>query len=593
PNGATLIDLPGRRYLCLANQLRKPSLLFDTMSPPSLSSRPSFDSFSSPIPIRSAVEKDVQALLMKQRSSRRRPGQSIYPLQYSRDMINFDNWDQMFFQNCFGGLTMHQFDSDSPPRRILDLGCGGGYWAIEAARRWPDAEVIGFDLTDIQPDLMQLDAHYMRCLEDSNKSPHSLPIVAELAGRLKWVHGNLLDGLPFASNFFDYVHIAGIGLGVPEDEWQYVLEDVYRVMEYNGVIEIVEEDLIFPCSPPPPARRFLAPLNLDFTRRERKDSAPPSAFSIRSSSTMLSDQSSVPGSPVDVRIHKRPSLPTLPEAHPDYQHSRSSIPFDTDFSPDGLFTQDSEVYGTDPSDGHPQDHTRLKTAWDAMLTKRFLTPGVTTVMPFYLSTLFDNLQTHPSLHVPLPASSFEMDSDSRSSGESYSDAVYYDQTRRLSKDVDRVSIQSKSTTSSHRITPYWARMHLGKAVSSVSACKEAIWMEYSKLNPNALPPVISKTMNTRARTRMSYHSSSTREAFETDWSNWEHDMADRIAMRNRAGSDFRWSEPEFASDWRIWRDRMITHDTEIIEEPPRSSNICRSLRAFVAWKPPAPLPSSP
>jgi 16S rRNA (guanine1207-N2)-methyltransferase len=31
------------------------------------------------------------------------------------------------------------------PRRILDLGCGYGYLAVQAARRWPDAEVVASD----------------------------------------------------------------------------------------------------------------------------------------------------------------------------------------------------------------------------------------------------------------------------------------------------------------------------------------------------------------------------------------------------------------------------------------------------------------
>ncbi len=29
---------------------------------------------------------------------------------------------------------MHQFET--PPVLVLDLGCGGGYWALEAAKEW-------------------------------------------------------------------------------------------------------------------------------------------------------------------------------------------------------------------------------------------------------------------------------------------------------------------------------------------------------------------------------------------------------------------------------------------------------------------------
>lgn len=78
------------------------------------------------------------------------------------------------------------------PRRVLDLGCGvrsssfrallalvsdrqgceqNGIWAIEAARMWPDAEFVGFDLVNIQIPL--------NCVEKS------------VAQRIVWQHGNL------------------------------------------------------------------------------------------------------------------------------------------------------------------------------------------------------------------------------------------------------------------------------------------------------------------------------------------------------------------------------------------------------------------
>jgi hypothetical protein len=40
----------------------------------------------------------------------------------------------MFLKSCCQSLTVHQFDN--PPSVVLDLGCGGGYWSIEAAKQW-------------------------------------------------------------------------------------------------------------------------------------------------------------------------------------------------------------------------------------------------------------------------------------------------------------------------------------------------------------------------------------------------------------------------------------------------------------------------
>ncbi|KAJ7364117.1 hypothetical protein DFH08DRAFT_838383 [Mycena albidolilacea] len=520
-----------------------------------------------PAPFGAALQpsqKDVQAILLKQRASRRRPGEVPYPLDYTPDMINFDNWDQMFLRSCFGGLTAHQFET--PPEYILDLGCGGGYWAMEAAKQWPNAQIVGFDLKDIQPELNQLEATYMR---------------------IQWVHGNVLDCLPFPSDHFDFVHISGIGLGVPEDEWQFVFEEVSRVMVPNGVLEIIEEDPIFPCAPFP-ARPSRLTLNLDFIPRERKDSAPPSAFSSRSSNTMFSDTWSAPESPDEHRMQKKPSLPTLPETSSSHSSHRDSLPYEVGSEPSLMrrdttfFPQDSEVV---TPDHHPEDHTRLKTAWDAMLSRRFLSPSVITVLPFYLSSLFDNVKTHPSLQIHLPPSSIAPDTGSRSSGDSFdADTVDLRSATRLG-DADMYSIKSKSTRSSQRSVPYWGRMHLAKTVNTVSACKEAIWVEYKQLFPGDLPPIIPNTARPNHRYRPLKHSP--REAFDTDWTAWEHDMASRISMRGRVTSEFTWPEPEPSPDWRIWRMRMSQHRGEAQGERP-PNGLCRSLRAFVGWKPTAP-----
>ncbi|KAF7312408.1 Methyltransf-25 domain-containing protein [Mycena indigotica] len=583
---------------------------------------------SAPAPFGSApqnAQKEVQAVLLKQRPSRRRIGDVPFPMRrYSSELVNYDNWDQMFFKSCYGGITAHKFEPENPPQVILDLGCGGGNWAIEAARQWPDAHVIGFDLFETQPRLMELDAFYMRCLEDVGQPVKSLPIANELGtARIEWVHGNMsafhaLDGLPFPSDYFDFVHIANIGLGVPEDEWQFVLEEVCRILQPSGILEVSHRfpeliptptDLFFAYRllkrilyspvPPPHAsrpRQSLAPLNLDFTRRDRRDSStPPSAFSSRTSSTLFSDLWSLPDSisPDDTPLQKKPSLPTLPEGFTD--NSRNSIPFDVDATltrRDTLFQNDldSMIPQTTDSGQHPQDHQRLKSAWESMLSRRFLASSVTTVLPFYLSSFFENVQSHPAVHIPLPQGSMGPDPDSRSSGESF-DADLFDlapSSKRLA-DPDMRSIKSRSTGSSQRIVHSWGRMHLGKAVATVSACKEALWAEYQKLYPNDLPPTLqTKTARPSGVNKLRALKHSPREAFETDWSNWENDMADRMSMRATVHSEFGWKQPEPSPEARTWKNHVMYHREEGATTGTRSNpELCRLVRAFVGWKPAA------
>lgn len=148
--------------------------------------------------ITSSPEKNVEAVLLKTRTFRRKPGDIPYPVKHFSGMSNFDIWDNMFFSTCCRGLTMHQFDK--PPTNVLDLGCGSGFWAIQAAKQWTSSSIVGYDCRNLQPNLFAFKQH------------------GDIAQRVRWVHGNLLEGLPFPSFHFDFVRVVGIGLGVPEDE---------------------------------------------------------------------------------------------------------------------------------------------------------------------------------------------------------------------------------------------------------------------------------------------------------------------------------------------------------------------------------------
>ncbi|KIJ13452.1 hypothetical protein PAXINDRAFT_100698 [Paxillus involutus ATCC 200175] len=172
--------------------------------------------------------KDVDNELPTKPRHRRPAGEIISPLDYTNDVVNFDHWDHMFLTNCCKSLTLYNFDG--PPATILDLGCGRGLWAIEAAKQWQGSMVVGFDAVSRQPRLSILDKNLSR--------------------RLKWVHGNLLDGLPFLDGQFDFVRMVRMGLHIPEDEWGYVFGEISRVLHPNGVLEIIEEDLIFPSQTP-------------------------------------------------------------------------------------------------------------------------------------------------------------------------------------------------------------------------------------------------------------------------------------------------------------------------------------------------------
>jgi signal transduction histidine kinase/ubiquinone/menaquinone biosynthesis C-methylase UbiE len=111
------------------------------------------------------------------------------------------------------------------PQRILDIGTGTGRWAVEMAREFPNAEVIGIDIV-------------------SPKIAYSEPNIASPENyRFQLV--NILEKLPFEDESFDYVHLRLVmGGGVPIDKWMDVLQEINRVTAPGGWIEFVESSLL-------------------------------------------------------------------------------------------------------------------------------------------------------------------------------------------------------------------------------------------------------------------------------------------------------------------------------------------------------------
>jgi Methyltransferase domain len=55
-----------------------------------------------------------------------------------------------------------------------------------------------------------------------------------------------LEPLPFADGVFDFVRMANISLHIPHSRWTKVLEEVYRVLRPAGVLEIIDDELLWP-----------------------------------------------------------------------------------------------------------------------------------------------------------------------------------------------------------------------------------------------------------------------------------------------------------------------------------------------------------
>ena len=107
------------------------------------------------------------------------------------------------------------------PARILDVGCGTGCWISEMALEFPQAELVGVDLTrpDQEATIFPPNCHFQT--------------------------GNVLEGLPFEDNSFDYVHQRLLLFAIPHPGWPRLVNELARVTRRGGWVELIEVNPIF------------------------------------------------------------------------------------------------------------------------------------------------------------------------------------------------------------------------------------------------------------------------------------------------------------------------------------------------------------
>lgn len=101
-----------------------------------------------------------------------------------------------------------------PTKTVLDVGCGTGIWGHEIMREFTNAQVVGFDLEAAPPNTSNIMTSY--------------------------VQGNLLQGLPFKTSNFTYVHQRLLMGTIPATSWPFVIGELARVVRPGGWVELVE-----------------------------------------------------------------------------------------------------------------------------------------------------------------------------------------------------------------------------------------------------------------------------------------------------------------------------------------------------------------
>lgn len=121
------------------------------------------------------------------------------------------------------------------PQKVLEVGCGGGYWTATCHEYFsslghPDVSFTGLDIAPIAPDYRKQG--------------------------MKWrfvQHDVRLVPLPFDDGSFDYIMVKDMSLAIPVSEWERQLEECIRICSEGGTIEIWDSDYLLRTLLPPPA----------------------------------------------------------------------------------------------------------------------------------------------------------------------------------------------------------------------------------------------------------------------------------------------------------------------------------------------------
>lgn len=103
--------------------------------------------------------------------------------------------------------------SPSSSQRVLDVGTGTGIWAIDFADQFPNASVIGTDLSPIQPTWVPPNLQFQ--VEDAEST---------------WSYNQ--------KSSFDYIHVRDLGGSITD--WAKLLRQAYQHLADGGWIELQE-----------------------------------------------------------------------------------------------------------------------------------------------------------------------------------------------------------------------------------------------------------------------------------------------------------------------------------------------------------------
>ncbi|PKK65155.1 S-adenosyl-L-methionine-dependent methyltransferase [Rhizophagus irregularis] len=99
--------------------------------------------------------------------------------------------------------------------KVLDVACGAGTWLLDLSINYPKSNFFGLDKKPLFP----------KEIKPEN---------------LQFIQADILNGLPYPDDEFDFVHQETMILAYTPDQWNFVISELVRVTKPGGWIELVE-----------------------------------------------------------------------------------------------------------------------------------------------------------------------------------------------------------------------------------------------------------------------------------------------------------------------------------------------------------------